>query len=379
MLEIVSLSTLISPLSLDLTIITTSIIALISYLRRYKDLDAIILALLLLILTKFGLSEVVSLTSIFLLIGHRFVRGPIISLAIYFILSLLYLTYLNTFLNWGYNYLILLALVSSLSASLMESINARPLLILLTVSTTLAIFHVYALEAPLQHLAFAFAISFILSLLALKAKIADESGLMSATLIGLITIVYTDIRYFIVLLTFYILGSAITKYKYNLKLERGIAEQSGGARGFANVFSNSLPALFFAMNYGVFKSEIFVLAFVASISTALGDTMASEVGKTADKVYLITNFKRVEPGTSGGVSLIGEISALIGCFVVSLIAFALGLIGIEGMITATILGFIGVHVDSVLGATLEKKGYINNAGVNFFATLFSGLLALVVR
>jgi uncharacterized protein (TIGR00297 family) len=379
MLEIVSLSTLISPLSLDLTIITTSIIALISYLRRYKDLDAIILALLLLILTKFGLSEVVSLTSIFLLIGHRFVRGPIISLAIYFILSLLYLTYLNTFLNWGYNYLILLALVSSLSASLMESINARPLLILLTVSTTLAIFHVYALEAPLQHLAFAFAISFILSLLALKAKIADESGLMSATLIGLITIVYTDIRYFIVLLTFYILGSAITKYKYNLKLERGIAEQSGGARGFANVFSNSLPALFFAMNYGVFKSEIFVLAFVASISTALGDTMASEVGKTADRVYLITNFKRVEPGTSGGVSLIGEISALIGCFVVSLIAFALGLIGIEGMITATILGFIGVHVDSVLGATLEKKGYINNAGVNFFATLFSGLLALVVR
>ncbi len=379
MLEIVSLSTLISPLSLDLTIITTSIIALISYLRRYKDLDAIILALLLLILTKFGLSEVVSLTSIFLLIGHRFVRGPIISLAIYFILSLLYLTYLNTFLNWGYNYLILLALVSSLSASLMESINARPLLILLTVSTTLAIFHVYALEAPLQHLAFAFAISFILSLLALKAKIADESGLMSATLIGLITIVYTDIRYFIVLLTFYILGSAITKYKYNLKLERGIAEQSGGARGFANVFSNSLPALFFAMNYGVFKSEIFVLAFVASISTALGDTMASEVGKTADRVYLITNFKRVEPGTSGGVSLIGEISALIGCFVVSLIAFALGLIGIEGMITATILGFIGVHVDSVLGATLEKKGYINNAGVNFFATLFSGLLALAVR
>ncbi len=378
MLEIVSLSTLISPLSLDLTIIITSTIALISYLRRYKDLDAIILALLLLILTKFGLSKVVSLTSIFLLIGHRFIRGSITSLAIYFVLSLLYLTYLNMFLNWGYNYLVLLALVSSLSASLMESINARPMLILLAVSTTLAIFHVYALEAPLWHLAFAFAISFILSLLALKVKIADESGLMSATLIGLIIIVYTDIRYFIVLLTFYILGSAITKYKYNLKLERGIAEQSGGARGFANVFSNSLPALFFAMNYGVFKSEMFALAFVTSISTALGDTMASEVGKTADRVYLITNFKMVKPGTSGGVSLIGEISALIGSFVVSLIAFALGLIGIEGMIVATILGFIGVHVDSILGATLEKKGYINNAGVNFFATLFSGLLALVV-
>ena len=379
MLEIVSLSMLISPLSTDLVIVLTAIVTFIAYIRRYKDFDAVLLSLLLLLLTKIGLSSVVSFTSIFILIGRRFVRGAISAIAIYFALSLIYLLYLNFFLNWGINYIVLLAVISSLSASLMESIKAKPMLTLLAVSTSLAVFHVYALNVPLWQIALAFTISFILSLSALKAKIADESGLMSATLIGLITIVYTDIRYFLVLLAFYVIGSAVTKYRYSLKAERGIAEQAGGARGFANVFSNSLPALFFAMNYGVFKMDVFSVAFTASVATALGDTMASEVGKTADKVYLITNFKRVKPGESGGISLIGEVSAFLGCFIVSFTAFLLGIVNLKGLIIATIFGFIGVHVDSFLGATLEKKGVLNNAGVNLFATLSSGLLALVVR
>ena len=379
MLEIVSLSMLISPLSTDLVIVLTAIVTFIAYIRRYKDFDAVLLSLILLLLTKIGLSSVVSFTSIFILIGHRFVRGAISAIAIYFALSLIYLLYLNFFLNWEINYIVLLAVISSLSASLMESIKAKPMLTLLAVSTSLAVFHVYALNVPLWQIALAFTISFILSLSALKAKIADESGLMSATLIGLITIVYTDIRYFLVLLAFYVIGSAVTKYRYSLKAERGIAEQAGGARGFANVFSNSLPALFFAMNYGVFKMDVFSVAFTASVATALGDTMASEVGKTADKVYLITNFKRVKPGESGGISLIGEVSAFLGCFIVSFTAFLLGIVNLKGLIIATIFGFIGVHVDSFLGATLEKKGVLNNAGVNLFATLSSGLLALVVR
>ncbi len=379
MLELVSLSMLISPLSIDLVIALTAVFTLLAYIRRCKDLDAIVLSLTLLILTKIGLSAVVSFTSIFILIGHRFVRGAISSIAVYFALSLTYLLYLNFFLNWEIDYIVLLALISSLSASLMESIKAKPMLILLSVSTSLAVFHVYALKVPLWQIALAFAVSFILSLLALKAKVADESGLMSATLVGLITIVYTDIRYFTVLLAFYVIGSAVTKYRYGLKVERGIAEQAGGARGFANVFSNSLPALFFAMNYGVFKMDVFSVAFTASIATALGDTMASEIGKTADKVYLITNFKRVEPGESGGISLIGEASALIGCFIVSFTAFLLGIVDLKGLIVATVFGFIGVHVDSLLGATLEKKGILNNAGVNLLATLSSGLLALVIH
>ena len=106
--------------------------------------------------------------------------------------------------------------------------------------------------------------------------------------------------------------------------------------------------------------------------------MASEVGKTAEKVYLITNFKRVEPGVSGGISLLGEIAALMGCLIVCISAVLLGVLSVKLAIVAFLAGFIGVHVDSILGATLEKKGYLNNAGVNFFATLSSGLFCYLL-
>jgi len=379
MLEILSLSMLISPLSLDLTILISTALCLISYFRKYEHTDALILSTVLLFLSKLGMSIVVSSASIFIVLGHRFVKNTLQSLLVYFILSISYLTYLNHFLHWDWNYILLLSLFATLSASLMESIRSNPLLILLGLSTSLAVFHVYALSVPFWQIFLAFAISFILSLIALKVRIADESGLMSATLIGVVTIVYTDLRFFILLITFYIIGSAVTKFKYDLKLKRGIAEHEGGARGFANVFSNSLPALFFAMNYGIFKMDAFALAFTSSIATALGDTMASEIGKTADKVYLITNFKRVDPGESGGISFIGEVSALLGSLIVSSFAFILGILKLDWILISTFLGFLGVHIDSILGATLERKGFLNNAGVNLIATLSSGLLALAIQ
>lgn len=378
MLEVLSLSMLVSPLSLDFTLVLAMVITVISYLRRYRHTDTLILSTILLFLSKLGMSIVVSTASIFILLGHRFVKNTLQSIAVYLSLSIVYLSYLNLFLHWDWNYMILLSLISTLSASLMESIRSRPFLILLGVSTSLSVFHVYALSVPVWQILLAFAISFVLSLIALKAGIADESGLMSATLIGVIIIVYTDLRFFLLILTFYILGSAVTKFRYDVKLRRGIAEQSGGARGFANVFSNSLPALFFAMNYGVFKMNVFALAFTSSIATALGDTMASEIGKTSNRVYMITNFKRVKPGESGGISIEGELSALVGCLIVSLMAYALKIVDLNSAFWVALIGFLGVHIDSLLGATLEKKGMLNNAGVNFMATLLSGLLALVV-
>ncbi len=378
MLEVLSLSMLVSPLSLDFTLVLAMVITVVSYLKRYRHTDTLILSTILLFLSKLGMSIVVSTASIFILLGHRFVKNTLQSIAIYFLLSVSYLSYLNMFLHWDWNYMILLSLISTLSASLMESIRSRPFLILLGVSTSLSIFHVYALSVPVWQIFLAFAVSFVLSLIALKAGIADESGLMSATLIGVIIIVYTDLRFFLLILTFYILGSAVTKFRYDVKLKRGIAEQSGGARGFANVFSNSLPALFFAMNYGVFKMNVFALAFTSSIATALGDTMASEIGKTSNRVYMITNFKRVKPGESGGISIEGEVSALVGGLIVSFTAYALKIVDLNSVFWVTLIGFLGVHIDSLLGATLEKKGMLNNAGVNFMATLLSGLLAFVV-
>ncbi|MEM1579343.1 MAG: TIGR00297 family protein [Archaeoglobaceae archaeon] len=321
--------------------------------------------------------------SLFLSFFYELRKGPMWNIGIFTCAGVVYFTLYDLFnliLN-PIEYLIFISLAGALSASLIDTVKTsadKRVAMLIAVATTFAIFKIYIPSTSLESLAIAFFVSFILSLLALKARIADESGLMSATIVGTVTILFTDLRFFAVLLLFYLVGSITTKYKYSLKLKLGVAEPSGGARGFSNVFGNSLAPLFFAMQFGVTKDTSFAIAFIASVATALGDTMASEIGKIANNVYLITNFKKVRPGTSGGISVIGEISAFFGCIIVFLFSFALGLIDLWYVFPVVAAAFLGIHVDSLLGATLEQKSYLNNSAVNFLATLFSGFLCYLL-
>jgi uncharacterized membrane protein len=41
-------------------------------------------------------------------------------------------------------------------------------------------------------------------------------------------------------------------------------------------------------------------------------------------------------------------------------------------------GFVGMLVDSVLGATLQRRRWINNEAVNFFGTLAAAALAYAI-
>lgn len=301
------------------------------------------------------------------------------NMVIYFTMALLFLSYFPN--PWDATMRGLISLTLSLGSTLMIYANrdaAPSLLLMLTNTSILLAFDIYRIDVSWQELVLGFAMAFFLSLIAYRSGVADETGLMAATITGTLIIVAADFRFFAALLIFYAVGSAVTKYKYREKELLGIGEPAGGARGYVNVFANSLPALFFTMNYGYFREDVYAAAFIASLATALGDTMASEIGKTAKKVYLITTMERVSPGVSGGVSAIGELSAFIGSAIIPAYALLAGVLEPWHAIVATATGFAGVHIDSLLGATLENKGWLNNAGVNFFATLSSGLLCLLI-
>lgn len=102
----------------------------------------------------------------------------------------------------------------------------------------------------------------------------------------------------------------------------GIAEKRSGARGPENVWGSALTGTICALAaYVLSFSEsaevqafvpLLLLGYVASVSTKLSDTSASEVGKAYGKhTFLITTLKPVPPGTEGAVSLEGTLAGVV--------------------------------------------------------------------
>ena len=132
------------------------------------------------------------------------------------------------------------------------------------------------------------------------------------------------------------------------------------------------------MLFGIYQDPVFAALYLGSVSAAMADTTASELGMLGKTPRLITTFKKVPKGTDGGVTLFGEAAATIAAFILCMIAYALNMATFEIAVTGILAGFVGTNVDSLAGATLERRGIIQNTGTNFICTLSGGLFAVLL-
>ncbi len=254
----------------------------------------------------------------------------------------------------------------------------------------------------LGHIIGVLALCTVLSVLAYWQKVLDALGCILAFIIGAVIGIFGGIMWLILLLFFLVTSFGATKYKYSLKKERGVSEGKIGERHFKNVLANGLaPTVIALISFEDFhfieEKWMAEITFVAAISVAASDTVASELGVFSDRTYIIINpKKRVKPGTSGGVSLLGQSWALIAATYTALMGFLVlflipeilpnNIIGISInkppfpnpfllIIIPLIIGFVGCQIDSVLGATMEQKKIISNNEVNLVATSLGGLIA----
>ncbi|WP_087035369.1 DUF92 domain-containing protein [Thermococcus litoralis] len=219
----------------------------------------------------------------------------------------------------------------------------------------------------------------VLGTLAYKLKALDAKGTIAAALIGVTTIVFGGIFPFLALLTFVLLGVFATKYHLAEKIKRGIAQEGKGTRSWQNVLGNGLAAVIFLLIEYYTKQDVFWAATFSAIATANADTLASELGKIFGKApKMITNLKPANVGENGAISWQGELIALIGAFVISIFSVFLTPQKMEMLFAVTLGGFIGCNIDSLLGATLENKGVINNHHTNFLATIIGGIIGGII-
>jgi uncharacterized protein (TIGR00297 family) len=300
-------------------------------------------------------------------------------------------------LEWGgqtvpYELVFFLSVLGAVTGALLESMtyNEDYIIIPFGSAMTMWLFYTfrYGYVVETVYLITVLVFAFVLGYLAYRARIADISAMLSATLLGVVIIISTDVWWYLTLLAFFFLGGLFTRYKYEFKKSRGIAESKGGVRGYKNVFSNSLIALVLAVSYKVYPPHAMYLlpAYLGSIATATGDTLASEIGQTWKGVpRMITTLKKVRPGTDGGVTWLGEFAAFSGAGVIALLSIKLIENDITPAFSATNLafavlagGFIGTNIDSILGATLQQKGYLSNNGVNLFATISGAIVSAIL-
>ncbi|MGH9434608.1 MAG: DUF92 domain-containing protein [Terriglobia bacterium] len=241
-----------------------------------------------------------------------------------------------------------------------------------------------ALDRNMQYLGVRLALALIINLgfalAAWRLRQITASGAMVGFLLGAAVYMGFGYRSFLVLVCFFALGSGATRLGYARKRERGIAERRGGARGWREATANVLVAAFFAVLVITTPFQwAFLAGFVAALAEAAGDTVASETGKwLSARAYMITTLRPVAAGADGGISLKGTAAGFGASAVVVLLGYGLGLCSGRNAALAFAAACIGNLLDSLIGATLERRGLVTNSIVNFIGTALAGGLAVAL-
>jgi uncharacterized protein (TIGR00297 family) len=213
----------------------------------------------------------------------------------------------------------------------------------------------------------------------LPRKVLTTTGILHAWFLGILIWGCLGWQGYVVIFSYLVLGSAVTRVGKSIKEEKGIAEKRDGARGPENLWGSALTGAICAIGYLVLPHPFWLLGYVASLSTKLSDTTASEIGKAYGKTtFLITNFQPVDPGTEGAVSLEGTIAGIGGSIVLALVGIAVGEIGFTvDLLWVVLAAFIATNIESLIGATLQAKWeWLTNEVVNGINTAIGAIVAV---
>ena len=212
----------------------------------------------------------------------------------------------------------------------------------------------------------------------------DLSGMLAAMVVGLTVSLLGHWTWLIILVVFLFVASIATKWRFEEKRALSIHESNEGARGWRNVMANGAAASLVAILGWLGGGDWYFLAVACSVSVALSDTLASEIGSLDPRTRSIITLEAVPPGTNGGMSPTGTMAALLGALIIAASTVLLAPVYDESMATAsifvtvTIVGWLGCQIDSILGELLENRGYIGKHTVNFLATLSGAAMAAIV-
>jgi len=206
------------------------------------------------------------------------------------------------------------------------------------------------------------AITLAFAFLAWIARGVNLSGAIAGYAVAFV-LAATDLRLFAALLVVFALVLAATRLGSRRKSQLRTAEPAAG-RSASQVMAN--------LGFAGFVVALAPLGWpvlaLAALAEAAADTCSSEAGMAfSARTVLITTWKPVSPGLDGGVSFVGTGAAVVAAALVGLTGTVSGLIPTPQLAVVVLAGFLGAVVDSILGATLERRGWLDNDLVNLLS------------
>jgi uncharacterized protein (TIGR00297 family) len=198
------------------------------------------------------------------------------------------------------------------------------------------------------------------------------------------------------LILLFVLTFVSTRTGRTRKVRTGLAESKRG-RNAAQVIANLSVAALSVTPYlaklmerwpayccvsGLYNGwafEVVKVLCLAALVEATADTVSSEIGQAfGGHPVLIISLRKVEPGTDGAITLLGSSAGVAAGALVTVVGGWAMHLGAGAMLTTLGAGIGGLFFDSLLGATVERRGWVGNDLVNFSSTAFAALLAAVV-
>jgi uncharacterized protein (TIGR00297 family) len=201
-----------------------------------------------------------------------------------------------------------------------------------------------------------------------------------ASAFGIVIVVLAGFPFLALLILFVVASVLATRFRIDEKRRKNVQEGTAGERGVSNVVAHIVLPTALAIAGGwvppLIPTPMLTVLFASALAFGAADTFASELGVLAGTARSILTFRPVVPGTNGGVSAVGEAWGFVGAALTAIVGLALFRafstpvpVAAVFLGTVVVAGFLGCQVDSMLGETLENRGYLTKGTTNFLGML----------
>jgi len=235
------------------------------------------------------------------------------------------------------------------------------------------------MNAVLMRAAIGAVVSAATAVLAYRLRVLTPSGAWAAATCGTLLYAGGGWRWLVLVGVFFVTSSILTRLE-PLQAAKQRSSLDRWGRTWDQVAANGgVPALAAAV-FALTSSPAAFTAAAGATAAATADTWASELGRWSPVApRLVTTGTVVPIGSSGAISFAGTLAGAAGALLIGVVAAMLSMSKPEVRQVAVIAaaGVVGMFVDSVLGATAERRWpWAGNSLINFVTTGSGAIVAV---